>query len=59
MPYNVRADRIAQDINDEVKKSILDFLKTYGFPYVTTIADKSALREVFIEHFKNRHDLNG
>lgn len=57
MPYNVRADHIAEDIDDEVKNSILDFLKTYNFPYVTTIANKSALREIFIEHFKNRHNL--
>ena len=57
MPYNVRADRIAQDISDEVQKSILDFLKTYDFPYVRSIMDKSALREVFIEYFRNRHDL--
>ena len=57
MPINVRADRIAQDIDDEVKKSILEYLKTYKFPYVTSIMNKSALRDIFIEHFKNRHDL--
>jgi len=57
MPYNVRVDSIAQDIDDEVKKSILKFLKTYGFPYVTSVMNKSALHAVFIEHFKNRHDL--
>jgi hypothetical protein len=57
MPYNVRADSIAQDIDEEVKKSILEFLKTYDFRYVRSIMNKSALREVFIEHFKNRHDL--
>lgn len=57
MTYNVRVDRIAQDIDDEVQKSILEFLKTYKFPYVRSIMNKSALREVFIEHFKNRHNL--
>jgi len=57
MPYNVRADRIAQDIDDNVRKKILEFLETYDFPYVTTVADKQALRTIFIEHFKNRHDL--
>jgi hypothetical protein len=57
MPYNVRADRIAKDIDDEVQKEILEFLKAYDFPYVTTVANKSTLRDLFIEHFKNRHDL--
>ena len=57
MVYNVRADRIAQDIDGEVKKLILEFLKTYNFPYVRCIINTSALRKVFIEHFKNRHDL--
>lgn len=57
MPYNVRIDRIAQDIDDEVKKSILKFLKTYDFRYVTSVMNKSTLREIFIEHFKNRHDF--
>jgi|GEM_PF-6115473 len=57
MPYNVRVDAIAQDITDEVKEAILDFLQTYDFPYVTTISDKFALRQVFIEHFRDRHSL--
>ena len=57
MPYNVRVDRIAQDIDEKVQKSILNFLKTYDFPYVTVVKNKSALHAVFIEHFKNRHDL--
>lgn len=57
MSYNVRVDRIAQEIDDEVQKLILEFLKTYKFPYVRSIMNKSALREVFIEHFKNRHNL--
>lgn len=57
MPYNVRVDRIAQDIDDDVRERILKFLETYDFPYVTSVMNKSALRDVFIEHFKNRHDL--
>jgi len=57
MPYNVRVDRIAQDIDDDVRERILKFLETYDFPYVTSVMNKSALRAVFIEHFKNRHDL--
>ena len=57
MPYNVRADRIAQDIDDDVRERILKFLETYDFLYVTSVTNKSALRVVFIEHFKNRHDL--
>jgi hypothetical protein len=57
MPYNVRTNRIAQDIDDDVRESILKFLEKYDFPYVTSVIDKSALRAVFIEHFKNRHDL--
>lgn len=57
MPYNVRADRIAQDIDDDVRERILKFLDTYDFPYVTSVRDKSGLLAVFIEHFKNRHSL--
>lgn len=57
MPYNVRADRIAQDVDTEVQKSILEFLKTYDFPYVRSVTNKAALREVFIQHFTDRHDL--
>lgn len=50
MPYNVRAGHIAKDIDDEVQKEILEFLKAYDFPYVTTVANKSTLRDLFIEH---------
>lgn len=57
MSYNVRADRIAQDIDDDVQKTILDFLKTYDFQYATCIDDKEALRDLFIEHFRDRHNL--
>ena len=32
MVYKVRADNIAKDIDNEVQKSILDFLQTYDFP---------------------------
>ena len=57
MVYKVRADNIAKDIDSEAQKSILDFLQTYDFPYVTCIKNKASLREVFSEHFRNRHDL--
>lgn len=57
MVYNVRVDSIARDIDTEVQKAILEFLETYDFRYVTCIMDKASLRDVFIEHFKNRHDL--
>jgi len=58
VPYNVRADRIAQDIDDDVREKILEFLEKYNFPYVTSVRSKSALRAVFIEHFRNRHPLS-
>jgi len=55
--YNVQAELIAIQIDDEVKNRILDFLKTYDFPYVKSIKNKPALREIFVEHFENRHNL--
>ena len=57
MVYNVRVDSIARDIDVEVQKAILDFLATYDFQYVTCIKNRTALREMFTEYFKNRHDL--
>jgi hypothetical protein len=57
MKYNVRVDNIARDIDAEVQKAILDFLGTYDFPYVTCIMDKTALRKVFTDYFKNRCSL--
>jgi hypothetical protein len=58
MPYEVRADRIAVDVSDEVRDSIIQYLQTYSFPYVTTVNDKAGLRSLFIEHFQNRHNLD-
>ena len=58
MPYKVRVDSIAQDIDKEVQESLLGFLKIYDFPYVTSITNKKALHEVFVEHFTNRHNLD-
>jgi hypothetical protein len=55
--YEVRVDSIARDIDVEVQKSILEFLGTYEFPYVTCIQNKTALRELFTEYFKNRRNL--
>lgn len=57
MVYNVRVDSIARDIDAEVQTAILGFLGTYDFPYVTCIKNKTALRGLFTEYFKNRHDL--
>lgn len=58
MTYKVRVDNIAQDISDEVRDEILTFLTSYDFPYVTTVANKTALKQVFIEHFQNRTSLD-
>jgi len=54
--YNVRAEHIAEDVSDEVRALILEFLKTYDFPYVTTIRNKTTLRNAFMEYFKDRHN---
>ncbi len=58
IPYNVRADSIAQAIDYGVRQAIMGFLRTYDFPYVTSVGNKSALREVFIEHFRTKHSLD-
>ena len=58
MTYKVRVDRIAQDISDEVKDAILEFLPSYDFPYSTSVENKAALKQVFIEHFQKRHSLD-
>jgi len=57
MSYNIRVDRIAQDISDEVRDAVLKFLPSYEFPYVTAVTERKALQQLFIEHFQNRHDL--
>ncbi|MFC1987388.1 hypothetical protein ACFLVH_02450 [Chloroflexota bacterium] len=54
MTYKVRADSIAQDISDDVKNAILEFLPSYDFPYVTSVTNKVALKQVFTEHFEKR-----
>lgn len=58
MTYKVRVDSIAQDITDEVKNAVLEFLPSYDFPYVTTVRNKAALKQVFIEHFQKRNSLD-
>ena len=55
--YKVRVDYIAQDIDDEVKNAILEFLANYDFPYSATVTDKKALKNIFTEHFQKRHSL--
>ena len=55
--YNVQVEYIAIQIKDEIKERILDFLQVYQFPYNTSFNDKSALREIFIEHFTQRKTL--
>jgi len=57
MKYNVRADRIAQDIEINLKDGILEFLETYDFQYITSVKDKSPLRNIFKEHFIKRHSI--
>jgi len=58
MTYNVRVDSIAQDISDDVKDAVLEFLPCYDFPYVTSVTNKAALKQIFIEHFQKRHNLD-
>lgn len=58
MSYNVRIEYLAQDVPDVVKNSILDFLQNYTFPYVSSVQNKLALKDLFIDHFSNRKTLN-
>ncbi len=58
MSYTVRIESLAQDVPDIIKDSILLFLKTYDFPYVSSVQDKSGLRDLFINHFTNRRSLD-
>jgi hypothetical protein len=58
MTYKVRVDSIAQDISDEVKDAIISFLPSYDFPYSTSVENKAALKQVFIEHFEKRRSLD-
>ena len=57
MVYNVKIGSIAQDINNEVRNSILLRLQTYDFPYVSTVPAKKALQNVFRDHFTNKRSL--
>ena len=52
--YHVRVDYIAEDIPEKVRREILEFLKSYEFPYVTSFYDKVALKEVFIQYFNEQ-----
>jgi len=58
MSYTVRIETLAQDVPDLIKNSILEFLKTYDFPYVSSVQDKSRLRDLFVNHFANRTSLD-
>lgn len=58
MPYIVRIEFLAKDVPEIVKTSILTFLKTYDFPYVSSVQNKSKLRDLFIDHFTNRRSLD-
>ena len=57
MTYNVNIDTLSQDINDEVRSAILTRITKYDFPYVSTIPNKVALRDVFKDHFENKRSL--
>ncbi len=58
MPYGVRIEFISQDVPDVIQTSILLFLKTYDFPYVSSVQDKLELRSLFLDHFTNRKSLD-
>lgn len=58
MTYNVNVKSIAIDIDDEVRNAILRRLETYDFPYVSTVQNKPALRELFKKHFQERHTID-
>ena len=55
--YNVQVEFIAIQISDEVRDEILQFLTTYNFPYIKSIKNKNALRNIFLEHFDGKHTL--
>lgn len=58
MTYNVNVESIAIDIDDKVRNAILTRLETYDFPYVSTVPNKTALRELFKKHFKEKHTID-
>jgi len=57
MPYNVNVLRISTDINEEVRKAILKRLQTYDFRVVTSVSNKTALRNVFKEYFEKQRSF--
>jgi hypothetical protein len=56
--YSVKVETLAQDISDEVRNEILEFLRNYDFPYVRTVSDKTRLRSAFIDCFTNRRTVD-
>lgn len=58
MIYNVNVERIALDIDEQVRSAILKRLETYDFPYVTTVTNKAALRELFRKYFQEKHTID-
>jgi hypothetical protein len=52
--YNVRVERMAETVPDDVREEIVSFVRVYDFPYVTTVADKAALRATYVSYFENR-----
>ena len=58
MTYNVNVESIAIDVNDKVRSAILARLETYDFPYVSTVPNKVALRELFKKYFKEKHTID-
>lgn len=58
MAHDVNVESISHDIDEEVRRSIISFLQTYDFPYVTIVLDKNKLRQIFMEHFTNRRSLD-
>jgi hypothetical protein len=58
MPYPVRSDHIAEDIDEDVRREILSFLQTYQFRYVTTVMNRGDLISRFTDYFTNRRTLD-
>lgn len=56
--YKVNVESITIDIDEKVRAAILKRLETYDFPYVTTVPNKIALRELFKIHFQEKHTID-
>ena len=54
MVYQVNIESISININDKVRNTILKRLETYDFPYVTSVENKNALRNVFKQYFEEK-----